>query len=169
MRLRAEEEKRAAAGGGDAAGSASAGPGASVDPGGSASACAVVTSIPSAAHVSIDADVEPVSAISSAHESEAEVEQCLDHAQEQQQSSGMLEHMDEDDPHVDDTRAPTELLPSSSRSRPSERDHEHGSPDANVSLLILPRIIVSPLLVPSKRMLTHFISFCFAGAVEAML
>ncbi|RXW21594.1 hypothetical protein EST38_g4276 [Candolleomyces aberdarensis] len=120
MRLRAEEEKRAAAG--DATESASAGPSASADASGSASG--VVTSVPST-HVGIDVDAELVSAISSAHESEAEVEQCLDHAQEQEQTETILDDMDEDDPHVDETSAPEV-----SSSRLSERE-EHGSPNGN--------------------------------------
>ncbi|KAJ2925011.1 hypothetical protein H1R20_g12071, partial [Candolleomyces eurysporus] len=121
MRLKAEEEKRAAAG--DAPESASAGPSTGADASGSASA--VATSVPSA-HVGTDVDAELVSAVSSAHESEAEVEQCLDHAQEQEQErTGLDSIMDEDDPHVDETRAPEV-----SSSRLSERGG-HGSPQGN--------------------------------------
>ena len=139
MRLRAEEEKRVAeeAATGDAAGSTS---GAAVE----------VASTHAISSSSVD-PVEPVSAISSAYESEAEVEQSLEHAQGVgRNDSGMLDNvMDEDDLHVEDTRASTTEA-SSSRSRLSERerDYEHGSPEAN-NVSLLPHIIVPSLPLSS--------------------
>ncbi|KAJ2911473.1 hypothetical protein MD484_g8941, partial [Candolleomyces efflorescens] len=125
MRLRAEEEKRVAAEAatGDAAGSTT----------GSGAAVEVASTHVISSSSSVDL-VEPVSAISSAYASEAEVEQSLEHAQGVgRNDSGMLDNvMDEDDLHVEDTRASiTEASSSRSRLSERERDYEHGSPEAN--------------------------------------